>query len=294
MTAPDRFFLRPALYRLVQCSSCSLVWLTDPPAPVEMERHYGPEYDRFIRKAKETDSREHWQGAVDTVHRYRQGGRLLDLGCGSGSFLQCLRGSAWNLWGIEMSSEAAHVARSRTDATVLADDILRAPFPPDTFDVITCFHVFEHMYSPREVMAKVCDWLNPGGIFCLHVPNIEAAETRIFKSYWYPLELPRHLYHFSPNSLSQLAKSSGLEEESLTTRKVSFVEHSMGYLTDDILRKAGVKRPSLAATGDPRLAWRVMRKGLRLTVLPIVNMLIGLTGEGSIIEAVFRKPKSAG
>ena len=292
MTASDRFFARSGMYRLVQCESCSLVWLADPPEASEMDRHYGPSYDQFIRKATDKESEQHWRRAVETVKRHSQGGRLLDLGCGSGSFLHCLRDGAWKLWGVEMSAAAAELARSRHHATILTGDVLQAPFPPGIFDVITCFHVFEHMTSPHEVLAKVGEWLKPGGIFCVHVPNIEAAEERIFRSYWYPLELPRHLYHFSPRSLCQLAQSSGLEKVSVTTAKISFVEYSTRYLVDDALTKVGIPRPALAEAGDPPLAWRAIRKGLRLTVLPVVNWFIGLTGDGSIIEAVFRKPES--
>jgi len=257
-----------------------------------MDQHYGPNYDQFIRKATEKESEQHWRRAVQTVERHSQGGRLLDLGCGSGSFLHCLRDGAWTLWGVEMSAAAAELAQSRNRATILTEDVLQAPFPPEIFDVITCFHVFEHMASPQEVLAKVREWLKPGGIFCVHVPNIEAAEERLFRSYWYPLELPRHLYHFSPRSLRQLARSSGLEEVSVTTAKISFVEYSTRYLVDNALRKAGIPRPALAEAGDPPLAWRAIRKGLRLTVLPVVNWLIGLMGDGSIIEAVFRKPEA--
>jgi 2-polyprenyl-3-methyl-5-hydroxy-6-metoxy-1,4-benzoquinol methylase len=291
IAASDRFFARSNMYRLLQCESCSLVWLADPPKASEMDSHYGPNYDQFIRKATDKESERHWRRAVDTVQRYSQGGRLLDLGCGSGSFLHCLRGGAWTLWGIEMSAAAAQLARTRNLATILTDDVVQAPFPPETFDVITCFHVFEHMTSPREVLAKVKEWLKPGGIFCVHVPNIEAAEGRLFGSYWYPLELPRHLFHFSPRSLRQLAQASGLEEVRVTTAKVSFVEYSTRYMVDEALRKAGVPRPPLAEAAEPPLPWRAIRKGLRLTALPVLNWLIGLTGEGSIIEAVFRKPE---
>jgi ubiquinone/menaquinone biosynthesis C-methylase UbiE len=291
LVGPDRFFARSVAYRLARCASCSLVWLVDPPEAGDMARHYGPSYDRFIQKAKSKKSDQHWRSALQTVQRYGEGDTLLDLGCGSGSFLHCLRESAWNLWGIEMSEEAAEVARGRNRATILTGDILQTSLPSDTFDVITCFHVFEHMASPREVLHKVRESLKPGGIFCVHVPNIEAAEARIFRSYWYPLEPPRHLYHFSPLSLRQLARVCGLHEVSLTTAKISFVEYSMRYFLDDLLLKAGILRPSLAEAGDPTLAWRVIRKGLRLTVLPLINFLIGLTGDGSIIEAVFQKPK---
>jgi len=288
--APDRFFGRTTPYRLIKCEQCQLAWLADPPAPEEMTHHYGAIYDRFIKKATENDSLGHWQGALRTLNEYRQQGRLLDLGCGAGSFLRCLDSSSWNLWGIEMSADSAELARSRTKAAIIVDDILEAPFPPSLFDVITGFHVLEHTYSPQDIIRKVYGWLKPGGILYLHVPNIDSAELRLFGSYWYPLELPRHLFHFSPASLRRLLRSAGFKECGLITSRASFVEYSLRYLTDEMLRKAGLERPSLADSNTPGLVWRVIRKGLRVTVLPVANWFIGLTGGGSIIEAVFEKP----
>ncbi len=291
LVAPDRFYARSAEYRLVQCRSCSLVWLADPPQPSEMGQHYGTSYDRFIRKATEVDAEKHWAGAVTTVLRYKQSGTLLDLGCGAGSFMKCLPAMDWQLYGVEMSADSAQNARRDAGATIFTGDILDAPFPDEMFDVITCFHVFEHLYSPREVMNTVCKWLKPGGVFCVHVPNIDAAEARLFRSYWYGLELPRHLYHFSPTSLRHLGLGSGMTERSLTTRRVSFLEYSLRYVTDDVARRAGVARQSLASAGNPTLAWRLLRKGFRLTVLPLVTSTLALSGGGTIIEAVFQKPE---
>ena len=79
----------------------------------------------------------------------------------------------------------------------------------ESFDVITCFDVLEHLYEPRRVMAKVGEWLKPGGIFYVLVPNVDAAEARVFGSYWHGLELPRHLFHYSPASLKFLAELGG-------------------------------------------------------------------------------------
>ena len=81
-----------------------------------------------------------------------------------------------------------------------------APFQPNTFDAITCFDVLEHMHHPREVLVKVREWLKPGGVFYTFLPNIDSAESRIFRSYWCGLELPRHLYHFSPSSLGKASR----------------------------------------------------------------------------------------
>jgi SAM-dependent methyltransferase len=291
LVAPDRFYSRSTQYRLVQCLSCSLVWLADPPQPSEMGQHYGAGYDRFIRKATEVDAEEHWAGALATVLRYKQTGALLDLGCGAGSFMKCLPTADWQLYGIEMSAESARRARRDTGASVFTGDILDAPLPAGMFDAITCFHVFEHLYSPREVMAKVFTWLKPGGVFCVHVPNIDAAEAKLFRSYWYGLELPRHFYHFSPSSLRRLGLGSGLTEVSLKTRRVSFLEYSIRYIADDLTKRVGIVRPSLASAGNPTLAWRLLRKGFRLTALPLVNSILALSGSGTIIEAVFRKPE---
>ena len=83
-------------------------------------------------------------------------------------------------------------------------------FRRESFDVITCFDVLEHLYEPRQVMARVGEWLKPGGIFYVLVPNVDSAEARVFGSYWHGLELPRHLFHYSPASLKFLAESAGL------------------------------------------------------------------------------------
>jgi SAM-dependent methyltransferase len=288
LSAPDRFHGRMTNYQLVQCLACSLVWLENPPPPEEMAQHYGPDYDRKIASAGET-SPDRWRDRTNTLSQYKQEGAILDLGCSSGSFLATLKGTGWKLHGIEMSSESAQKAKAKCGADVFVGDILDAPFAPASFDAITCFHVFEHLYQPREVLAKVSKWLKPGGIFYVLVPNIDSAGARVFKSYWYPLELPRHLSHFSPKSLSRVANSLGLEEVALITGREIFIEYSVRYMLDELLRKVGITRVSLAASGPSSLARKVVRKAYRLTLQPILTALIGLAGDGESIHAVFRK-----
>ena len=289
LRAPDRFFSRKTIYRLVRCPLCSLVWLSSPPGPDKIGEHYGPTYDSFIRKATEKDSDQHWNQTLSTIAKYKQGGSLLDLGCGAGSFLNAVRSPSWNLFGVEMSAHCASIARQRTGATVFTGDLLDADIVPSSLDVVTCFHVLEHVYSPAEVMSKVWTWLKPGGIFYVHVPNIAAAEAAVFRSYWYPLELPRHLYHFSPTSLRHLAKTLNFEEVQLVTSRVSFIEYSTRHFVGTLLRRLGISFPDLASAPTPGLGWRIFRKGLRLTVLPLLSAAISLAGQGQIVEAVFRK-----
>jgi SAM-dependent methyltransferase len=286
--APDRFHDRTKLYTLLQCPNCSLVWLDSPPPPDEMGQHYGPDYDRAISATGEATG-ERWRGRVETLAKFKNGGRILDLGCSSGSFLSALPRDRWELYGIEMSQEVALRAKARCGAEVFVGDILDAPFPAGHFDAITCIHVFEHMYRPNEVLAKVAEWLKPGGVFFALMPNIDSSGYHFFKSYWYALELPRHLFHFSPKSLTYMANSSGLKRLSLKTERAIFLEHSARYILNDALKGIGIHRPSMATAPQSTLLFRTARKVFRMTLRPVLEGLIGLAGDKELIEAAFQK-----
>jgi SAM-dependent methyltransferase len=287
LQAPDRFHGRRKPYQLERCSSCSVVRLKDPPRPSAMVEHYGSRYDEAI--SGPGDNPNHWLARREALLSFRSSGVLLDLGCSSGGFLSCMKGPAWQLFGIEMSESVAKRAREKSGAEVFVGDILDAPFPAGSFDAITCFHVFEHLYQPREVLSKIASWLKPGGVFYTMMPNIDSAGARIFRSYWYGLELPRHLYHFSPDSLSGLAKVAGLDPIALTTNREMFIEHSTRYVFDDVCRVIGLPRIPLAEVSSPGIAWRVIRKACRLSMLPVLTGIAALAGDGESIHAVFGK-----
>jgi len=288
LRAPDRFHGRRRVYSLARCNGCSLVWLQDAPPPSEMGEHYGVDYDRAITAAGADP--DHWTERRDTLLKYKSGGAILDLGCSSGGFLKSLKGDGWTKYGIEMSEDVARQAEANTGAKVFVGDILDAPFAPESFDAITCFHLFEHVYDPREVLSRVAKWLKPGGVFFTMMPNIDSAGRRIFKSYWYALELPRHLHHFSPVSLRAMAASVGLEEKSLTTHREVFIEQSVGYIFDELCGKIGITRTPLAKAERPGIPYRVVRKAFRLTVLPVLSGLASLAGDGESIHAILVKP----
>jgi hypothetical protein len=160
--------------------------------------------------------------------------------------------------------------------------------------VITCFNVFEHVYEPREVLIRVAKWLKPGGVFYTLMPNIDSAGRRVFGSYWYPLELPRHLYHFSPATLSKVAKSAGLREVSLETRRELFIESSTRFIVDDVLKKFGISRPPLCKLSDDvSLPFRVLRKIYRLTLMQLFTAAASLAGPGETMAAVLAKDSGA-
>lgn len=252
-----------------------------------MGDHYGSEYDRTIAAASQAP--DHWLPRREELLRLKSGGAVLDLGCGSGAFLSTLTGPSWRLYGIEMSEGAAKIARSRCGAEVFVGDILDATFAPGSFDAITAFNVFEHVHEPKEVLAQVVKWLRPGGVFYTMMPNIDSAGARIFRSFWYALELPRHLYHFSPTTLKMLARSAGLREVFVTAHRELYFESSFRYVVDNLLRKVGISRSPLASAAAPSLPVKVIRKLFRISVLPLIAAAASFAGDGETITAVFIK-----
>jgi SAM-dependent methyltransferase len=287
LRAPDRFHGRQEQYTLVRCGACSLVWLNNPPKPEEMHLHYTDAYHRLISGAG--DNRKRWKARKMDLTRYKQSGTLLDLGCSSGSFLESMRGSSWNLYGIEISRDEARTAEGRTGAEIFVGDVLDAPFAAESFDIITSFDVLEHLYEPRRVMAKVAQWLKPGGIFYVQVPNIDSAEAHVFRTYWHGLELPRHLFHYSPDSLRSMANTAGLRNVLLETRRNQAVGTSLRYVWDDAFRGLGFRRTPVAYRLEASLPWRAARKLVRLTVLRFLLALAPLAGGGEAIHGIFQK-----
>lgn len=289
LSAPDRFHSRSEVYHLLRCSHCTLVWLGNAPKGNEMGPHYGPLYDRFIRNATDKQNGAHWAAPIATVTNLKSGGTFLDLGCGSGSFLRALDGNRWEKFGVEFSIAAADEARATTGGTIFCGDVLDAPFPDDQFDAVSCVNVLEHMHDPLAVMKRIRRWLKPGGIVFIQVPNIESSEAKAFRTYWYGLELPRHLYHFSCTSLERLAVNAGLEKNVVVTKPASFLEYSLYYQLGAMERAFGYKSTSLASACTPSILWRVVRKALRLSLFRVAESIIALSGEGQMVVGVFVK-----
>jgi SAM-dependent methyltransferase len=289
--APDRFHLRKQEYILRRCKGCSLVWQNDPPPPEAMSAHYSRSYHQTISHNADTSS-QRWKQRQAQVLQYKREGTLLDLGCSSGALLAAFQGDSWKLFGIELDPLQAQTAMKRTGAQVFIGDVLDAPFLPDSFDVITCFHVLEHHYQPQQLLEKVQEWLKPGGVFILVLPNIDSWEANFFRSYWFGLEMPRHLFHFSPMSLRQLTSSIGLETVRLVTPSDSYMEHSVRYVFDDWTQRAGFLRVPLSEGLPASIPLKVVRKAFRLSFELAFSRISSHVGRGASIEAVFRKPSS--
>ena len=287
----DFFFMRQPLYQLVRCEDCRLCWLENAPPPEDMASHYGADYDRVITAPGDLYP-HHWDLVRNKLLQYVQGGSILDIGCSSGSFLRTLKGEAWKLYGIEMSKVVADHARATTGAEVFVGDVLDAPFKNSTFHAASGFHVLEHMYDPRKVMATVFSWLKPGGILTLTLPNIDSLEARIFGHYWFGVDVPRHLWHFSPRALSAMASSVGFQPVEVGTTRSCYLEGSIRNLVADLKVRSGIPHVPPSDGKPTALPVRIMQKAFRLGVVYPFRELAVVGGVGADLHAVFHKPRS--
>ena len=137
-------------------------------------------------------------------------GSVLDAGCGDGTFLELLKEAGWQVEGFEMSPEAAEAARRR-GLRVQTGTMESIDFPQGRFAAIRLWHVLEHLADPLAALKKMKGWLRPGGELIIGIPNVASFYARAFGPRWSAWEVPRHLYHFTPQTIRQLLEKSGFD-----------------------------------------------------------------------------------
>jgi SAM-dependent methyltransferase len=142
-------------------------------------------------------------------------GRSLDWGSGDGALVRLLNEAGYDSYGIDLYSHPPH------DARLINAEIEQAPFESESFELITCLHVLEHVKEIRNSVKAAFKLLKPGGIFMGEVPNISSFQYKLFGKKWQPLEIPLHVNHFDPNTLSKLF----IENVNCKILKMSFFSH---------------------------------------------------------------------
>lgn len=173
--------------------------------------------------------------ALEKVCQVHQG-TLLDIGCGKGEFLRVAKENGWEVFGLEPTQSRAEMARKNYGLRVVNAPLDHSLFKPESFDAVTLWHVFEHLPSPREALEIVHDCLKPEGVLLIAIPNIDSWQAMIGKERWFHLEAPRHLFHYSPDTITQL-----LQEHGFIVKKIGhfFFEHNFWGMVQTCLNRIG-------------------------------------------------------
>ncbi|MBA6151953.1 class I SAM-dependent methyltransferase [Gelidibacter gilvus] len=129
---------------------------------------------------------------------------VLDVGCGTGDFLQVALKAGWAITGIEPNEQARAIANKKTNHSVFETEQL-FKFEANRFDVITLWHVLEHLPELEAHFDLFNKLLKPDGVLIIAVPNYKSFDANLYKQFWAAYDVPRHLWHFSQTSIKKLA-----------------------------------------------------------------------------------------
>lgn len=231
-----------ALFRIYRCNKCGLIFLFPQPAEKELQKYYPEEYGPY-----HNESRVLKYGAISRVFKkiisfsrkekkvpYDMSiARLLDFGCGGGAYLEHIRilHPYWELYGFDTNEFArAHAhAKGFTVMSGAAEKELNKF--KGYFDYIHLGHVIEHLPNPRATLSFLRTLLRPSGELHMTTPNVDSVAARLFGSYWFALDTPRHLFLFSPATISRLLSETGFTVKAIQcTRDMGVEIRSLNYL----------------------------------------------------------------
>jgi 2-polyprenyl-3-methyl-5-hydroxy-6-metoxy-1,4-benzoquinol methylase len=215
---PDRFELaRGEQYSLVKCQKCTLIYLN--PRPVEQassvfyeHEEYTPfvsaqnsnsGFDRLYQRARGHNNK--WK-RKKIERQVPEKGRLLDVGCGTGEFIEEMARAGWQVRGLERDPRAAAYAVEKLKLNVVCGTLENMPAAAGSFDVVTMWHVLEHLYQPHKALMQIRDMLKPEGLLVIAVPNANSLDALFYKQNWVAYDAPRHLQHFNLKSLRSLCE----------------------------------------------------------------------------------------
>ena len=206
----------PGEFQLVRCNNCELIYQNPRPLAADLMTMYPQEYDQYQDATKREHSRilqlDRLYGLrkrSKAVMRHIERGRLLDVGCATGEFLNAIRDKGWEVVGVEPSPLASRWARENLDLDVKTGTLETVALPDESFDVVTMWNVIEHVPDPHAVLSKAYRLLRSNGLLVLTTPNFDSVDVKIFGRYWIGYELPRHFYVFSRRTLLEVVEKAG-------------------------------------------------------------------------------------
>ena len=212
------FYASGEHFDLMSCKSCGFKFTQNAPVESEMGAYYdSPDYISHtniklgMMNILYHNVRRHMlkrkASLVQREAHYHKG-RLLDIGTGTGYFAITMKLRGWKVQAIEKSESARQFALDNFELEVLPDDALNK-FAPKSFDVITLWHVMEHIEHLNELWDRLHELLDDKGTLIVAVPNSESYDARQYGENWAAYDVPRHLWHFTPVTMKKFAEKHG-------------------------------------------------------------------------------------
>ena len=292
LTAKDHDCGIPGLFTISRCNECGMCYLNPQPTFEDIHKVYPRVYaDKYMKELpyRLFDKR------IKLLKSLLPDGRLLEIGCAAGHFLNIARASGYEVSGVEIDNELGGYARKHYNLDVQISPIEMADLPDSYFNIVTLFKVFEHLTEPMASLNKIKQTLAPGGYCIIQVPNFSCLESKLLGRYWCYLDSPRHLSHFSPDTLTNMLIKAGF----LSIRILHYSEPSgfhisiIKWFIDILGKKSG--RAMATQTGNISYAYKNLKlkkfiyKDLSL-IWRIPNRILTYLGQGNVLLAIAQRP----
>lgn len=205
-------------FTIVKCSSCGFHFTNPIPAETTIGNYYkSEEYVSHSSSNKGIINRVYsivrnytLKQKVKLLSSYTNGNSLLDIGAGTGHFLNLAQTQGYEIQGLEPDEDARSFANQQFNLSLEKLDTLTS-ISSDSKDLITMWHVLEHVYHLKRDLSEIVRVLKTGGYLFIAVPNMDSWDAKFYKSYWAAYDVPRHLYHFQEDSIELLLNSFGMK-----------------------------------------------------------------------------------
>ena len=248
-------------FALVKCTKCSLILTNPRPKEESIGQYY--ESDEYISHTDSANTLTNFlykivrsytlRKKATLIKRKNKGiGKVLDYGCGTGDFLMKCKKDGWEVEGVEPDDKARKLAQQKSDIPLHSN----LATLDENFDIITAWHVVEHISDLANTIKSLKKKLKDGGYFIIALPNHQSLDAQIYKENWAAYDVPRHLYHFDRSSMKHFAKRFKLKVKDVLPMKFDSYYVSMlseKYKNGSIISaiKSGFKsNRSAAKTGE--------------------------------------------
>ena len=207
-------FVSKERFDIYQCDKCGFTFTQDYPEESDAGRYYDSDDYISHSDAKKglTDKAYQVIRRIMLCRKKRMirkitslsKGSILDIGSGTGYFLNTMKMAGWNIKGVEINTKARKFASSHFNIDTIIPEKIKS-IPNNSFDCITLWHVLEHFQEPFKIMEEISRLLKPDGVCVVALPNISSLDAEHYGKDWAALDVPRHLWHFSPSTFSIFA-----------------------------------------------------------------------------------------
>lgn len=205
-------------FQIVQCNSCGFKFTNPRPEPSDLGKYYKSEdyvshsntKKGFINSTYQSVRKYTLLKKLQLISNYYKTGKILDIGCGTGEFLNTCKSAKWETVGIEPDDDARNMAIKNYGLDVRTEDDLQN-LHDESFHIISMWHVLEHVPELNERVEELKRLIKPNGIIIIAVPNCDSLDAKIYKENWAAYDVPRHLYHFTPKDMETLFRNHGLK-----------------------------------------------------------------------------------